>query len=458
MPNSFISKGGKFIACRWRIALLILLVLCVVGIPGTWLLVERIYVTTGAIKIDVKGCICPFCPESILVYQRFMYNQSEMVTSTQMVQRVADDLADKGLTFFEGRASGFIAKLGRRLNRNGVGPEPATVLKQAILDKTITAEPVLKEALIRVSMRWTNSEEAIRIVDSFIRNYIVVTSATQEEEQLAVLKNEQKVLAGKLKSQREKINAIKQEFRSRMMDKRQGIKLEHVAMLFSKITEWDARIIHLEAQVEVLKDRLESHDGSKEEQTVEQNDQMRREYINADLTLRALIHNLAVLEQELILAKQGGQNTNPETKSKVDFLEYLKEHIEQRKTKVGEMYDGFMANKIAETEKDRFFKVKKELANIQAEMEQANVFEKWFKDIKELQDERSLTKEIDDTIRRCIQELEMELKRPLRLSVAYNADVDHVSDVRWKYTIVLVLGAVVSTILLTLLKPLPDKK
>ena len=456
MLNSFISKGGKFIACRWRIALLILLVLCVVGIPGTWLLVERIYVTTGAIKIDVKDCIHPFCPESISVYQRFMYNQSEMVTSTQMVQRVADDLADKGLTFFEGRASGFIAKPRRRLNRNGVGPEPATVLKQAILDKTITAEPVLKEALIKISMRWTNSEEAIRIVDSFIRNYIVVTSATQEEEQLAVLKNEQKVLAGKLKSQREKINAIEQEFRSRMMDKRQGIKLEHVRMLFSKITEWDARIIHLEAQVEVLKDRLESHDGSKEEQTVEQNNQMRREFINADPALRALIQNLAVLEQELILAIQRGQNTNPETKNRVDVIEKLKEHIEQRKTKVGEMYDGFMANKIAETEKDRFFNVKKELANIQAEMELANVFEKRF--IEELQADLSLTQKMYSTICRRIQKMEMERKRPLRLSVAYNADVDHVSDVRWKYTIVLVLGAVVSTILLTLLKPLPDKK
>jgi len=456
MLNSFISKGGKFIACRWRIALLILLVLCVVGIPGTWLLVERIYVTTGAIKIDVKDCLRPFCPESISVYQRFMYNQSEMVTSTQMVQRVADDLADKGLTFFEGRASGFIAKPRRRLNRNGVGPEPATVLKQAILDKTITAEPVLKEALIKISMRWTNSEEAIRIVDSFIRNYIVVTSATQEEEQLAVLKNEQKVLAGKLKSQREKINAIEQEFRSRMMDKRQGIKLEHVRMLFSKITEWDARIIHLEAQVEVLKDRLESHDGSKEEQTVEQNNQMRREFINADPALRALIQNLAVLEQELILAIQRGQNTNPETKNRVDVIEKLKEHIEQRKTKVGEMYDGFMANKIAETEKDRFFNVKKELANIQAEMELANVFEKRF--IEELQADLSLTQKMYSTICRRIQKMEMERKRPLRLSVAYNADVDHVSDVRWKYTIVLVLGAVVSTILLTPLKPLPDKK
>jgi hypothetical protein len=458
MLNSFISKGGKFIACRWRIALLILLVLCVVGIPGTWLLVERIYVTTGAIKIDVKGCIRPFCPESISVYQRFMYNQSEMVTSTQMVQRVADDLADKGLTFFEGRASGFIAKLRRRLNRNGVGPEPATVLKQAILDKTITAEPVLKEALIKISMRWTNSEEAKRIVDSFIRNYIVVTSATQEEEQLAVLKNEQKVLAGKLKSQLEKTKAIAQEFRSILIlkDKRQEIKLEHVRMLLSKTTEWEVRIIHLEAQVEVLKDRLESRDGSKEEQTVEQNDPTRRVFINADPTLQALIQNLAVLEQELILAIQRGQNTNPETKNRVDVIEKLKGRIEQRKTKVGKMYDGFMANKIAETEKDRFFNVKKELANIQAEMEQANIFEKRF--IEELQAELSLTQKMYSTICRRIQKMEMERKRPLRLSVAYNADVGHVSDVRWKYTIVLVLGAVVSTILLTLLKPLPDKK
>ena len=144
--NSFIAKGSKFIAYRWRIVVLILLLLCIVGIPATWLLVERTYVITGAVRIEPVT----WSPESLLpalspyqLYQSFMHTQSKVVTSTQVLQRVADDLTDKNLTFFDGRGSGFIAKLRWRLKYKGIRPEPTTVLKQAILDKTITAEPAI---------------------------------------------------------------------------------------------------------------------------------------------------------------------------------------------------------------------------------------------------------------------------------------------------------------------------
>ena len=209
MLNSFMAKGNKFIAYRWRIAVLILLLLCIVGIPGTWLLVERTYVVTGAVRIEP----ITWSPESVLPalspyqhYQRFMHAQSEIITSKQVIKRVADDLTDKNLTFFDGRGSGFIAKLRWRLNYKDIRPKPTTVLKQAILDKIITAEPAIKEDLIKISMRWPNSEDAIKIVDSFIRNYIIVSSPTRGREQLAaLLKNEQKVLAERLKSLREQI-------------------------------------------------------------------------------------------------------------------------------------------------------------------------------------------------------------------------------------------------------------
>jgi len=87
MLKSLIAKGGKFIAYRWRIVVLILLLLCIVGIPGTWLLVERTYVVTGAVRI------APICsPGSVQMYlpdyQRFMHAQSEMVISDQVVERV----------------------------------------------------------------------------------------------------------------------------------------------------------------------------------------------------------------------------------------------------------------------------------------------------------------------------------------------------------------------------------
>jgi uncharacterized protein involved in exopolysaccharide biosynthesis len=360
MLNSFIAKGSKFIAYHWRIAVLILLLLCIVGIPGTWLLVERTYVVTGAVRIApiwLPGSVQMYIPH----YKKFMQAQSEMIISDQVIERVADDLADKGLVFFEDRGSGFIAKLKRRLNDKGIRPEPTTVLKQAILDKIITAEPAIKEALIKISMRWTNSEEAIKIVDSFVRNYIILSNPTQGVEKLAVLKKEQKKLAEELKSLRE------------------------------QITE---------------KQKL----ATEVEQAVDQNDPIRLDYINADPTLQALMQNLVVLEHEFLIARQT-RPTNPELMNKAHVIETLKERIEQRKTELGEIYDGFIAKKTAEAE-------------------------------------LSFTKERYNAICRYIQQTEMESKRPSRISVAYNAHVVHVRDVRWIFTIVLVLGVVVSTILL----------
>lgn len=298
--NSFIAKGSKFIAYHWRIAVLILLLLCIVGIPGTWLLVERTYVVTGAVRIASI-----WSPGSVQMYlqhyQKFMHAQSEMVISDQVIERVADDLTDKNLAFFEGRGGGFNAKLRWRLNYKDIRPKPTTVLKQAILDKIITAEPAIEEALIKISMRWPNSKEAIKIVDSFIRNYIIVSSPTQGGEQLAaLLKKEQKKLAEKLKSQREEIKSKAQEFGSTSLD-----------------TE----------TIDVGRLQLE---------------------------------------------------------------------------------------------------------------------------IEELQEELSFTKERYHAVCRRIQELDIERMRPPLRSVAYNAHIVQVRDVRWKVTIVLVLGVVVSTILLIL--------
>jgi len=480
MLNSFLAKGSKFIAYHWRIAVLILLLLCIVGIPGTWLLVKRTYVVTGAVRIAPiwsPGSVQMYLPH----YQRFMHAQSEMVISDQVIERVADDLTDKGLAFFEGRGGGFNAKLRWRLNYKDIRPKPTTVLKQAILDKVITAEPAIKEALIKISMRWPNSEEAIKIVDSFIRNYIIVSSPTQGGERLAVLKKEQKKLAEKLKSQREQLNALAREFGAKFpttLDKRQEIKSERMGMLLNKITEWEARRIDLEAQVEVLKNRLELPDANTQEQitekqklatevrqAVDQSGSIRLDYINTDPILQALMQNLAVLEQELIIAIQRGERT-PETQRKAKLIEFLKERIEQRKTEVGEIYDEFIAKKTAETEEEKLLKAKKELANVQTELELTKTLEQRFKnmlaqedtetidldrrrqDLKELQEELTFTKEIYHRICRRIDELDIERKRPPLRSVAYNAHVVHVRDVRWKITIVLVLGVVVSTILL----------
>jgi capsular exopolysaccharide synthesis family protein len=482
---------------RWYIVLLIFFVMCAVGVPAIWLSIKPLYSVTGAIRVApiLEDIWTGEADTGGISYPSFINTQAEMITSPRVVQRVADDLADKNLIFFENEPTGFATKLKQTLKNTKINREPVSVLTQAVSAGVIRAAPGRRTELIKVTMKNTNKKEAVQIVNAFINAYkdVEVASSTEDEGQkLSVLVDERNVLAGKLKDQREKINGLAQEFGSKSsttLDKRQEIKLERVGMLLREVTTLEARRIRQEAQVDVLKDRLELPDANTQEQAteqqkltteveqvVDQNDPTRREYINVDTTLSAFIANLTQLEQELIVAKQRLAPTNPELKVKADVIETLKERIEQRKTKVGEMYDGFMAKKTAEAEKEKLLNAKNELANIEAELELTRALEQRFKDMlaqedtetidvgrrqlnmEELQDEMSFTKETYEKIGRRIQELEMERKRPARISVAYNANADLVSirDKRIKYTMALMFGAMACGMLLAFLRDRAD--
>jgi len=487
----------KGVLRRWYIVLLIFFVMCAIGIPAIWLSIKPLYSVTGAIRVApileniVTGEEEKFGGTS--TYQSFMYTQAEMITSSRVVQRVATDLADKNLAYFENEPTGLVTKLKQTLKNTRAKPEPASILKQAISNGIISAAPGRRTELIKVTMKSTNSEEAKRIVDAFIIAYtdVEVASSTEDEGQkLSFLEDEHKALAIRLKDQREKINALAQEFGSKSsatLDKRQEIKLERIGMLLNAVTKQEVSRIHLETQVDVLKERLESPDANTQEQTteqeelatetqqpVDQNDPARRGYINADPTLNTFIANLTQLEQDLIVAKQRLAPTNLELENKADVIKTLKERIEQRKTEVGGMYDGFMAKKITEAEKEKLLNAKNELANAQAELELTRALEQRFNyilaqedtetidmgrlqlDMEELQDEMSFTKETYERIGRRIDELKMERKRRARISIAYNADLAHTRDKRVKYSAALVFGAMACGMLLAFLRDRAD--
>jgi uncharacterized protein involved in exopolysaccharide biosynthesis len=189
-----------------------------------WYLVKRIYEVVGAIMVapvdeivlrdsDDKG--------RVTEYQSFLYTQAEMITSTRVVQRVADDLAGKNLKFFENYGSGLFAQSRRKSVDGAVVDGPAEVLKQAIRNGVIRAAAVEKTDLIKVIMRGTNPEEARQIVDSFISSYMAVevaASAMRDDQGLRLLEDERKMLAMKLKGSREKISQLSLEYDTVTLD------------------------------------------------------------------------------------------------------------------------------------------------------------------------------------------------------------------------------------------------
>ena len=73
-----------------------------------------------------------------------------------------------------------------------------------------------------------------------------------------------------------------------------------------------------------------------------------------------------------------------------------------------------------------------------------------------MKDQLNLTKDLYETVQRRIKELEMERKRPARISVAYDASTVTLPNKRLKYSAAVVLGSLACAVLLALVRDRRD--
>jgi hypothetical protein len=153
---------------RWYIVLLIFLLVCGIGLPAVWLTVKPVYSVTGAIRVDpILVDILSGGEDSggISNYDSFMNTQAEKITSNAVVQRVADDLIDKNLSFFDDEPTGLVSKWKKKLLGTQTKIEPARKLKQAIVGQEILIGASRGLELIKIGMQSTwRSKLSIRIM------------------------------------------------------------------------------------------------------------------------------------------------------------------------------------------------------------------------------------------------------------------------------------------------------
>jgi len=274
-------------------------------------------------------------------YQSFMNTQAEMITSNRIVQRVADDLMDKNLPFFEDEPIDLVTKLKRKLRNTKIKPEPAAILKRAIGAGVITVTPARGKELINITMKSLRPKEAKQIVDAFINAYmaIEVSSTTEEHDRkLRLLENEQSVRAANLQSLHQQIGEMAKEYGTTDLISRQDMRLQRVTTLLSELTRIEARRINLEAQVQLLEQFPE--------QTIAPEEllKMRNERINSDPTVQELIRNIIQLDRELIIAKQELTPENPDIEHKQELLDAFQSRLEEKRKEISEEFDA-MASK-----------------------------------------------------------------------------------------------------------------
>ena len=458
----------KGVLRRWYIVLAVFLLMCVAGLPAIWLLIEPLYSVTAAIRV------APIIPNiltgdaergTISNYESFVYTQAKYITSNQVVQWAADNLADKNLSFFHDEPSGFVAKLKRKLKNRGANPDPANMLKNAISDGVITAAHARRTELIEVTMRSTKPAEARQIVNAFISGYMVLEGgrATQDKtETFATLESEQKRLVTRLEDDRKKLRELAQQYGTTTLGGRQDMALQRVTTLLAELTRIEARKISLEAQVQFLQQT--------QQQTITPDVVLERrtEYVNSNPMIQELTGKIVQLEQELIEAKQTLGPGNPILRQKEELLTAFRSRLDERKQELEKEFENVVSNEVEKANKEK-------LLSAQAELEQTRAHEKHLRDvlaaedtqtvelgrtqlnIEELQFQLSFDQQQYEQVCRRIRELEMEQKSPGRVSFAFDADISEIRDKRVKYSAALVFFAFASGCGLAFLRDKADK-
>ena len=437
---------------RWRAAVIVFAVICCTGLSVIWLIIKPVCEVTGAIKVApiLSNILTGEVDRGdISNYQSFMSTQAEMIISGPIIDRAADDLATKNLPFFDAKASTLIKKLQSEFRGSSTRSDYAAKLKEAINDGLITVTNTRNTELIKITMAIDRPEDARQIVDAFIRAYMGmegIKSTQDEDQKLSVLEAEKRTLADKLETQREAIRKLAEEFGTVTLDGRQNMMLQRVASLLAELTKVEAQRISLEVRIQVL-------EQGKGQDVPEDLLSKRNERINADPTVQELVRSIVRLEEDLIAARQVMTPENPLLKQKEEFIESFKKRLEERRRELGK--DNELQNSRAQLEETAAYE-KRLREKLASEDEQTIQVGRKQLSIQDMQYQLGLEKEMYDTVTKRIQELEMERKRPARVSVAYNADIANILDKRIKYSVAVIFAAIAGGIGLALLKDKMD--
>jgi len=443
---------------RWYIVLVTSVVVCIIGVPVVWYLTKPQYQATAAIRV------APIIPSILFgdkdservmpMYQNFKNDQAAVIMRDQRVlQRVADELADKKLRFFEDETA---------LSQKPT--DPVQVLRRAISKRIITAAPARNSELILIRMKSRSAKEAEQIVDAFRTAYMAIEGSKSSQggdQKLQLLENERRVFADKLQRQRENIRQLAEEYGSVLLTPRQEMMLQRVAVLQDLVTKVEADKLLQEIKIEILE--------KTRDQPIPAGDLLERRhmFIQSDPLVQTLTERVAELQEDFIVATQILSDKNPELKRRTELLEAFKTNLEERRKELAETFDENIAEELNRNRDEQLVNAKAKLEGLIAHKEilqdklnkediaTINLGRKQL-DIQEQQEQLALTKEVYDTIRRRIQELEMERKRPARISIPYEVTSAAVPNRRIKLTAAVIFAAIASGMLLALLRDRTD--
>jgi len=435
---------------RWPTVLVTFILVAGVALPLVWFLFKPGQETSAAIRVmPIVSRILFTDTESerpMPNYDNFINTQATLIASSVVLNRVADELADKNLAFFEGVT------------------DYVTALKLAITNERIKIEPVRLTELITITMTTHNPGQAEQIINSIVHAYMAVVVSNEikgGDKKLAILEEKRRAMVKKIQIQYKIIRDLAEEYGSAALTSRQDMLLQQVVSLQNELTSVEVKRLSLEA-------RLKMRQGFDAQLKPGELLRIRNEFINSDFTIQSLLTDIAQYESIVTAGKQSLAQNNPDLQQNIKTLDNLKKRLEQRRKAVAAEFDkGFKS----ELERNRA----RNRAEVKSELDRTIEYENRVRQklamrnsetiamgrkqlaIDEEQEKLTMLKEMDDAVSRRIDELEVERKRPARIAVAYYAASFPAKGKRLQMMIVAVFGALTMGAFVALLLDRSDK-
>ncbi len=421
---------------RWYIVAAVTMVVCAVGVPAVWFLNRPVYTVRGAVRV------APVV-ESILTgesagaggglgYRDFVNTQVTILTSGPILQRIADDLAARNLKIFSGEPVSPVAKLLARLRPQTSKPDPAVVLKKAVASGVIAAGQVPQTELVAVSMKSTDTSEAIQIVNAFLTHYqnkYGSDSLEAENARMRALMDEQRRLLDRIAAQNENIHNLAEEYGTTVLDTRHEMELQVQNNLMAQWIALESRRLALESNIAVLEE-----EATDVNMPADQLVAARKEYVNLDPEFQQLSQSVVQMRQELLVARQTYKPNNPELRRQEELLASFEKASEAKRQSLEEEFNADLDERLNAIAQQKLKNARLELQQLLAHQErlsgelkaQDSRTQKVGRtnlNIQDLQFRLSIDREFYDEVTRQIKVMEMERQGRPRITPAYSAYV-----------------------------------
>ena len=421
---------ARILLRRWKLVLPTSVAICAVFLPAIWLLIEPQYTATGAIEVT------PVAPRILFKdvmetpsYDSYMNTQAALMTSNSVILQVLDDPRVRDLPLVSE-------------SRNSV----------AAVTSGLTAQVPRGTFLMYVSMTDKDPATAVEIANAAIRAYLRTEDSiagSAEDKILVTLEAERSAAAEKLRGLQETLYQLGESSGVEAGEKNQEVILSQVQVLQEELVKIEISRVGLEAQAIY-------QEGREPDTSLAQSARLRKEYVKVDPVVAALTAKVMDLEQMQDLSvDRWPREKQTERELLQKSLEPLRQKLEARTKEVEQEFDGLLAQEMdekrrrsAESIREQVALLEAQKATVEAELAKYSdrVAEAGRKDLAlrkvndEIEGQNQLYKAFTDRI----EQLRVERQRPARVSVAAWADMPRVPsrDKRMKYSIVLVMGAV----------------